>query len=78
MLFFWTFYSSENSEKLNVSPFLQKHCAARLFSTLITIINVSGAANQHIRMIYEDDTRVISLKLKILTHIQMQNYYKME
>ncbi len=51
MLFFWTFYSSKNPEKKSMFP--QKYEAAWLFSTLIIIINVCWAANQHIRMISE-------------------------
>ncbi len=46
--YFWTFYSSVNPEKSNVSQFPQKYEAAQLF------LNVSWAANQHIRMISED------------------------
>ncbi len=41
--FFWIFYSSKNPEKLNVSRFPRKYSAARLFSTLIIIRNVSRA-----------------------------------
>ncbi len=46
--------------------FPQKYCAARLFSTLIIIINVS---NQHIIMISEDHvtlkTAVMKLKIQL-------------
>ncbi len=47
--------------------FKQKYCAARLFSTLIIIRNVSCAVNQHIIMISEDHvtlkTGVMMLKI---------------
>ncbi len=49
MLFFLTFYKPKNPEK-KLSQFPQKY---KVFSTLI-IINVSWAADQHIRMISED------------------------
>ncbi len=49
--------------------FIQKYCAAQLFSTLIIIRNVSWAANQHIRMISEDHvtlkTGVMMLKIQL-------------
>ncbi len=67
MLFFWTFYSSKNPGK-KIYQFPQKYEAAQLFSTLI-IINVSWAANQHIRMISEDHvtlkTGVMMLKIQL-------------
>ncbi len=63
------FYSSKNPEKLKVSRFPQKYCAAQLFSTLIIIRNVSWAVNQHIRMISEDHvtlkTGVMMLKIQL-------------
>ncbi len=52
-VFFLHFYSSKNPEKLNVSWFSQKYQSAQLFSTLLIIINVSWAADQHNRMISE-------------------------
>ncbi len=49
--------------------FLQKYEGAQLFSTLIIIINVSWAVNQHIRMISEDhvtlNTGVMMLKIQL-------------
>ncbi len=51
LMFFWTLYSSKNPEKIYQFP--QKYEAAQMFSTFIIIINVSCAANQHIRMISE-------------------------
>ncbi len=49
--------------------FHKKYWAAQLFSTLIIIRNVSGAANQYIRMISEDHvtlkTGVMMLKKQL-------------
>ncbi len=41
--FFFTFYSSVNPEKLNVSLFPQKYWAEQLFSTLIIIRNTNNS-----------------------------------
>jgi len=49
MLFFWTFYLLKNPEKwVTVSTEFEQ-----VFLTLVTIRNVSWAANHHIRMISE-------------------------
>ncbi len=60
-------------KKINASQFPQKYCAAQLFSTLIIIINVSWAANQHIRMISDDH---VTLKTGVMMlKIQLFNIY---
>ncbi len=51
MLFFWNFYSFKNPEKKMLYAFHKKYEASQQYSTLITIMSVSWAANQHIRMI---------------------------
>ncbi len=56
MLFFWTFYSLNNTVK-NLSQFTLKYLAAQLFSTLIIMIIIQNiiiniiAPNQHINKI---------------------------
>ncbi len=68
MLFFWTFYSSNNPEK-NIM-ILKKHEAAQLFLAMTVIFSyIFLVANQYIRMISEDHvtlkTGVMMLKIQL-------------
>ncbi len=75
-------------ESWNVLRLPQKYEAAQLFPTLIIIINVSWAANQHIRMISEgscdtedwsNDTEISALnhwnKICFKTYIQLEKLF---